>query len=216
MRQIATIIMLFISFNSFAAETKTMPSFVSKYIQGIDYQLLANPVRTITGDKIEVTEAFSYVCGHCYTFEPTLEKWHRAIAPDVQLVKLPVVFQPSMEHYARIMYTAKSLKIQDKASAATFKAIHIQKKRLKNEKAVSALFESLGVAPDEFKKTFNSFGVNMQVKQASARTRAFKITGTPQMIVDGRYSVSVTRETGHAGMLKVVDFLISKVRAEKK
>lgn len=215
MRYLSTIFLLVLSLGVYAEEKKATQSYISKYIEGVDYQLMASPVRTITKDKIEVTEAFSYLCGHCYNFEALLNKWHQSIAKDVELVKLPVVFQPSMEHYARIMYTAEALNILDKVSALVFKAIHIDKNRLISETKVSEIFESLGISAEKFKSTFNSFGVDSQVRKASARTRAMKITGTPQMIVDGRFSVSATKDLGHEGMLRVVDFLVAKVRTER-
>ena len=39
------------------------------------YQELPTPQPTRTGDKIEVLEIFYYGCPHCYTFEPTIERW---------------------------------------------------------------------------------------------------------------------------------------------
>ena len=99
--------------------------------------------------------------------------------------------------------------------ARVFKAIHHEKQALDSEEKIVKLFEDLGVAREDFKKTFHSFAVSSQVQQADARTRSMQVRGTPQMIVDGRYTVSVTRELGHQGVLEVVDFLIDKVRAEK-
>ena len=53
------------------------------------------------------------------------------------------------------------------------------------------------------------------MQQADARTRGMNVTSTPQLVVDGRYTVRATKELGHDGMLKVVDFLVNKVRQEK-
>ncbi len=211
MRSLVIIFTLLLTLNV-SAQNKNS---VFRFIEGVDYQLLQQPVKTITGDKIEVTEAFSYLCSHCYNFEPILNEWAKGLADDVELVKLHVVFQPSMKHYAKILYTAKALGIEDKVNPVTFSAIHIQKNRLRNESKVAELFTSLGIKPEDFKRSFKSFGVDKEVRQASARTRAMKIAGTPQMIIDGKYSVTVTRETGHKGMLEVVDYLINKVRTDR-
>jgi len=212
MRYLASIFVFLLSVNLSAQSSNAM----ARYVEGVDYKVLSPMVRTVTKDKIEVTEAFSYVCGHCYNFETVLKKWKKDLPTDVGFVKLPVVFQASMEHYARIMYTADALGVSEQVSDATFKAIHLARNRLRTDKQVSAIFEAQGVSAEDFKKTFKSFGINSKIKQAKARTRALKITGTPQMFVGGRYSVEVTKETGHSGMLKVVDFLVAKIRAEKK
>lgn len=181
----------------------------------VHYKLLPAAVATITPGKIEVTEAFSYGCGHCYSFEPLLLAWQSKLADDVEVVKLPVIWKPSMQPMARVLYTGKALGIADDVNARVFAAIHNERKRLASETEIAELFKGLGVDEEKFKKTFNSFAVSSQVQQAEARTRSMQITATPQIIVDGRYSISATQDLGHDGMLQVADFLIEKVRAEK-
>lgn len=186
-----------------------------QYKAGEHYKVLEKPVRTITPGKIEVTEAFSYTCGHCYNFEPRITAWAKNAPEDVALVKLPVIWRPSMQFLARIMYTGEALGMGHEVNEKVFDAIHKQNKKMATEGEVAALFAELGVDEEKFKKTFNSFGVSSKVQQADARTRSMNVTGTPQMIVDGRYTVAASKQMGHAGMLKVVDFLVEKVRAEK-
>jgi len=212
MRSLAIFLMLMFTVTTSAQNTTS----VFRYIEGVDYTRLDQPVRTITGDKIEVTSAFSYLCGHCFNFETPLNKWKKTLGDDAELVKLHVVFQDSMKHYARILYTAKALGVQEDVSLAAFKLIHLQKKRLRTVSKVQELFKVHGIAPEQFRKKYNSFGVDKDVRLATSRTRAMKISGTPQMIVDGRYSVSVTTESGQEGMLEVVNFLLNKIRAERK
>ncbi len=186
-----------------------------QYQEGVHYKVLPQAVKTITPGKIEVTEAFAYSCGHCYRFEPLINKWKANAPADVQFVKLPVIWRPSMQSMARILYTGEALRLGDKLNDRVFKAIHEERKRLNSEEEIAPVFVDLGVSPDKFKKTFNSFGVSAKVQQADARTRSMNVTGTPQMIVDGKYTVSASKDLGHAGMLKVVDFLVEKVRSEK-
>jgi len=38
-----------------------------------DYVVLDKPVKTVTGDKVEVRELFWYYCPHCYNVEPLVE-----------------------------------------------------------------------------------------------------------------------------------------------
>jgi thiol:disulfide interchange protein DsbA len=53
------------------------------------------------------------------------------------------------------------------------------------------------------------------VKQAEARARSYKVTGTPEMVVDGKYHISARLAGGQPEMLKVADYLIAKIRAER-
>ena len=123
-----------------------------------------------------------------------------------------------LEHFfeilARIMYTGKALGMYEDVNAKVFEAIHKQRRNLRSEATIAAVFQELGVSEEKFRETFNSFDVSSMVQKAATRTRSMQVTGTPQMIVDGRYTVSPGRDIGHFEMLEVVDFLIEKVRAE--
>ena len=99
--------------------------------EGEHYVRLPNPVRTANPDKIEVAEVFWYGCGHCYSFEPQLQKWHKTLPESVLFVESPAMWNRDMETHARIFYTAKSLGVLDTMHRTIFDAMHIEKLRLK-------------------------------------------------------------------------------------
>ena len=187
----------------------------SKYREGEHYVALSQPVRTGNPDKIEVTEVFWYGCGHCYTFEPLIRKWKANLSDDVEFVASPAMWNRNMETHARAFYTAKALGVLPKLHEPLFKALNIEKKRLLDADEISELFVAHGVDADQVAKTFDSFGVSSQVKQAAARARGYQITGTPELVVDGTYRVSARKAGSQAEMLRVVDYLITKRRAER-
>ena len=94
-----------------------------------------------------------------------------------------------------------------------FQAMNVDGKRLGSEAEIRKLFTSNGVSGDDFDKAFSSFGVSSQVRQANSRARAAKITGTPEMMVNGKYRISIRKAGSQANMLKLADFLIEKERA---
>jgi protein-disulfide isomerase len=51
------------------------------------------------------------------------------------------------------------------------------------------------------------------IKQAVSLARAAKITGTPALVVAGKYHIGARKAGGQANMLKVADYLIEKERA---
>ena len=53
------------------------------------------------------------------------------------------------------------------------------------------------------------------VNQAKARTAGYRVQGTPEVIVNGKYRVSSRNAGSMDGMLKVADFLIEKERSAK-
>jgi thiol:disulfide interchange protein DsbA len=185
------------------------------YKEGVHYEALKTPVQTQDPTKIEVTEVFWYGCGHCFAFEPMIQQWGKTLQDDVKFVHSPAIWNGPMEVHARAYYVAKALNILDDVHEPIFNALNIEGKRLANEKSLGAFFSDFGVDADTFKKTYNSFGIVSQVKQANARARAYGIQGTPEIIVDGKYRVSSSLAGSQEGMLKVTDFLVEKIRKEK-
>ena len=185
------------------------------YVAGTDYDLITPPVRAVDPGKIEVAEFFWYGCGHCYSFEPILQAWKKTLPEDVKFRGVPAVWQEKMELHAKAYYAAEALGVLDTMNPVIFQAMNVDRKPLASEKEIAALFTAHGVSEADFIKAFNSFGVSSQVRQAVATAKAAQITGTPALMVNGKYHVSGSKAGGQANMLKVVDFLIEKERAAK-
>lgn len=183
------------------------------YVEGENYDLITPAVRTADPQKIEVVEFFWYGCGHCYTFEPVIVQWKKTLAADVQFHGSPAMWNKPMELHARAYYAAEVLGVLDTMNPILFQAMNVDGKRLATEAEIQALFVANGVAAEDFSKAFSSFGVSSQVKQAAARARAAQITGTPALMVNGKYHISTRKAGSQADMLKVADFLIAKERA---
>lgn len=186
-----------------------------KYQAGVHYTVLDAPVRTADASKIEVTEVFWYGCGHCYHFEPLIQPWKKSLAEDVAFVQSPAMWNGAMELHARAFYVAKALGVSEQMHMPIFEAMNVQGKRLSSEAEIKDLFVANGVDAEKFSKAFGSFGVTGQVRQADARARSYRITGTPELVVEGKYRVSAKEAGGQPQMLEVASFLIEKARAER-
>ena len=66
---------------------------------------------------------------------------------------------------------------------------------------------------DDFDKAFKSFGVTSQVSQANSRAKSARITGTPELMVNGKYRISTRKAGSQAEMLKIAEYLIEQERA---
>lgn len=185
------------------------------YVAGTDYDLITPPVRAVDPGKIEVAEFFWYGCGHCYQFEPNLQAWEKTMPKDVSFRRIPAIWQDRMELHAKAYYTAEALGVLDTMNPVLFQAMNVDRKPLASQAEIAALFTANGVAEADFNKAFTSFGVSSQVRQAVATAKAAQITGTPALMVNGKYHVSGRKAGTQADMLKVVDFLIEKERAAK-
>jgi len=215
MRIFSALIGLCLSFSVFAATSPIM----LKYQEGRDYTLLETPVPTLDPSKIEVVEAFSFTCPHCYKFEPSLEQWKKQQKPDIALVQTHMQWSGGMKPYQRGFYTSVFLKMQDKVMMPIFDAIHKENKYFENAEKWAEFFATQGVKKEIALATYNSANVTSLVDKADARIRAFKISSTPQLVVDGKYIIptpdGISEADAHKRMLEVVDFLVTKIRAER-
>jgi thiol:disulfide interchange protein DsbA len=98
---------------------------------------------------------------------------------------------------------------------ALFQAIHVDRQRLTSAADIAEVFEDGGVPEEDFLQAFNSFGVSSMARQADARARAARISGTPEVMVAGKYRVTTRKAGSQAGMLEIAEFLIEKERAAK-
>lgn len=203
-----TFLMLILPMAMCQAETE-------KYEAGVHYEVLPQPIRTADATKIEVNEVFSYTCGHCFNFEAVLHPWSKNLAADVDFQQTPAVWQPSLEPFARAYYSAVMLGVLDQTHMTIFEALHVKKQPLRSEEDFAAIFNAAGVDGLRFSKAYNSFGMTSMVNQAKARVRGYRVQGTPEVIVNGKYRVSSRNAGGFDGMLNVADFLIEKERNAK-
>ncbi|MDO8862806.1 thiol:disulfide interchange protein DsbA/DsbL [Haliea sp. E1-2-M8] len=181
--------------------------------EGTHYDLITPAIRTADPGKVEVVEFFWYGCGHCYTFEPLVSRWKESLGDDVTFVGSPAVWNKPMELHAAMYYAADVLGVLDSMHTVMFQAMNVDGKRLASEAEIRKLFTDNGVSGEKFDKAFSAFGVESQVRQANSRARAAKITGTPEMMVNGKYRISTRKAGSQANMLKIADFLIAKERA---
>jgi len=214
MRILVALASVLFSFAAFAADT-TPTADQTTFTEGKEYVVLTEPVRPADPSKIEVSEVFAYTCPHCMHFEPLVEAWIKKQQPDVNLVQIHTMWSPQMEPYQRGYYTVVTLKVKDKVQLAVFDAVHTKHIELSNAQAWADFLATYGVDKKAVLSTYDSFGVTSQIKQADARTRGYKITGTPELVIDGKYRISSTTAGGHEGMLKVAQYLVDKIRAER-
>lgn len=188
------------------------------YKEGTHYKLVREVSAPADSKRIRVEEFFWYGCGHCYAFEPEVEKWAARKAADVDFVQIPnSLGRPVGLTHSKVFYTAEALNLMDKIHRPFFDAIHQEHQNLDTEAEVQAFFnQKTGLLPDVFNSTFNGFAVDSRVRRAEALARQYGVASTPSLVVDGRYIVNASMTGGFPEMIKVLDFLVDKARKERK
>lgn len=182
------------------------------YKAGVHYVVLPSPAATEEPDKIEVAELFWYGCGHCYSFEPIINDWKKGLAEDVHFRPVPALFGGDWNIHGRLFHTLASLDKLDETHAVVFRAIHQEGNPLKDQDAMIKLLKPYGVDEEAFKSTWASYGVNTQMAQGERLARAYRATGVPTLIVNGKYRIEGGMVGGFDEMLKVADYLVEQER----
>lgn len=183
----------------------------AEYREGEHYERLPIPVDTRNPDQVEVVEVFSYGCIHCKNFQGPIDAWLEGAPEDVDFYRMPATFNESWQALAQLFYTAEALDVTDQVHDPIFRAIHDNGVNLTEPERMAELFERVaGIEPAQFNSVFNSFSVRSRVQQAHARGLTYRLSGTPTLIVDGRYRVDGRMAGGNAAMLDVVDYLVNQ------
>ena len=154
-----------------------------------------------TQGKVEVLEFFAYTCPHCYTMEPMTEKWSQTLPENVVLKRVPVAFNAGMADLQKLYYSLEAMDRLD-LHKAVFHAIHRERKRIYDAKAIAAWIETQDVDRQEFEAVYQSFGVNNKVARANELAKNYNIEGTPSLAVGGRYVTSPSMTGTYEGAIQ--------------
>lgn len=180
---------------------------------GVDYEVLPTAQATYGKGKIEVAEVFSYGCIHCFHFQPIVNTWKKTMPADVRWEYVPAAFGGAFDSFARAFLAAQILGVQPKTHDAVFKAVFVDHMINSAEpEELADMYAKLGVDRAKFLKTIQ--GPEVTAKLAHARDFALRtgISGTPTIVVNGKYRVDGNNQGGLEGIFKTVDFLIAAER----
>ena len=193
----------------------TLPSTAQEFQEDVNFfpLLVEQPVRT--GDQIEVLEIFWYGCPHCYALEPYLKKWLKNKPEFVEFVQLPAVLNRSWAFDARAFYTFVALGLMDELHEAYFDAIHQDRRRMKNVEQVASWAQEQGIDPQLILDTFNSFGVDSMLANATQMSGRYEADGVPTIIIDGKYRTTVSLAGGHNEIIDLINYLAQRAKSER-
>ena len=184
---------------------------------GVDYEVLPIPQPTYGLGKIEVAEVFSYRCIHCAEFQPLVNAWKKTMPNYVRWEYVPAVFGGSWDDFARAYLAAETLGVQKRTHDAVFKGVFVDKLiKTGTGDEIADMYATFGVDRAKFVNTTRSVLVTDRLNRARQFALRTGVTGTPTIIVNGKYRVNVTPDRGFPGMLTTTTFLIAKERAAAK
>ncbi len=195
--------------------------------EGVHYATLPSgqPIAARAG-SVEVVEAFSYTCIHCYHFEAHLRDWLQHKPAYVNFIRLPSLWDDRHRAHARLYYTLQVLGRNDLDDAA-FTAIHRDGNPLfsSDPKETSELqnrFAAERAIPIEsFTAAYNSTAVSSRLQFDAELLKRFEIVETPSIVVNGKYMTNGyhLRAPGYdsddlifSRMIELTNYLVSITR----
>ena len=155
---------------------------------GKDYSLL-NPAQPTGTKKIEVLEFFFYGCSHCFHLHPLLSAWEKTMPKDVELTFVPTIFRDSWEPMANTFYALESMGQQQQLHDALYRAWNEENLALTDADKIADFVAKHGVDRAKFTAAYNSFSMQSKVTRAKQMIRSYNISGTPTLVVDGKYVI---------------------------
>ncbi len=214
----------------FAAAAQAAPAATPAepvYTIGQHYQLVPTPTTADAGDKIKVEEFFWYGCPHCYRFEPTLKEWLKKLPKDVEFVRVPNnLGHPQGRIHEQAFYIAQLLGVEDRIHQPFMDALVRDRLPLNDLPSVREFFvKTVHIKPEDFDGA-NGFMVDANMRRADQLAMDYQVSSVPTIVVGGKYLTEIGQpgiydpkageEVLYKKVLNVVDFLIAKIRDERR
>ncbi|AQS38378.1 Thioredoxin [Shewanella psychrophila] len=186
-----------------------MAAMAVDYKEGVHYTVINQGPATA---KPEITEFFSFYCGHCYNFSKTEVPKIKANLPEGVVFKqnhVDFIGREMGVEMSRAFAVAHQLKVEDKIEKAIFAAIHEKKEHFTSRDDVRKLFIANGVEGKDFDAAADSFMVSAQMSQMKRATENAKISGVPSLVVNGKYRVETGAIKSYDELLDIAYYLTS-------
>jgi len=193
---------------------------------GVEYTTLTSPqpVQAI-GKKVEVIEFFAYHCPACNALEPALHEWVKKQGDKVNFRRIHLPFQGAADPEAHLFLTLEAMGKAEEMHPKILNAVHVQRIRLMKDDQIIDWVAKNGIDKTKFMATWNSFGVMTKLRRLSQITTNYQVSGTPTLIVGGKYQTSPgqvaeklkieDRNLMLQAHFQVLDALVAKAAATK-
>jgi thiol:disulfide interchange protein DsbA len=200
-----------------------------EWVAGKHYSVIPTQRTNVPAGKVEVMEVFSYGCPACNSFRPIMKRLRAGLPANAQLTYLPASWNSAEAWplFQRSFITAQQLGIADKGHEAIYDAIwatgelgvadpvtHRPKSKLPTIDDVARFYERVaGVKAADFVNASKSFSVDLKMRQADSQIIAMQVSGTPTLVVNGKYRLNNEALQTTDNIVALVRFLVAKESA---
>jgi protein dithiol oxidoreductase (disulfide-forming) len=167
------------------------------------------------GNVIDVVEFFWYGCPYCFRLEPYFQAWLRRQAADVAVRRIPAVFRDSWIPHARLYYTLQMLDAVDRLHLQVYESYHVEQTPLSSVDEIADWAQRHGIDRERWLAVYRSDEISGRIVQARDQLLNYGVSGTPSVVIDGRYLTSSGMTPGVSAMIPALDNLIALVREQR-
>ncbi len=199
------------------------------WVAGKHYSVIPTQRTNVPAGKVEVMEVFSYGCPACNSFRPIMKRIKAGLPANAQLTYLPASWNTveAWPLFQRSFITAQQLGIADKGHEAMYDAIWTTgelgvadpvtrrpKSKLPTIDDVARFYARVaGVKAADFVNASKSFSVDLKMRQADSQIIAMQVSGTPTLVVNGKYRLNNEHLQTADAIVALVRFLVAKESA---
>jgi len=199
-----------------SATTLTDAPTTGRFELGVHYERLSPTQPTSSNpDQVEVCEVFWYGCPHCNALDPMIEQWRKQQPDYVNFIRVPALWNPTLQIHARMFYTAQELGKGEEMHTAFFREIHERGNMLDTEAKIQEFFGRFGVDAAAFKTAWDSFAVNAKLQRADELNRRYRISSVPTIVVNGKYTTDGPMAGSYEALLALTDELVAAERESR-
>ena len=177
------------------------------FLPGVHYIELDKPYKT-RGNKIEVIEFFSYACIVCYRFDPMIAIWAKENEDIVKFLRSPLSGNETWRRMAQHYYALERLEALEDNHDSFFHAVHKKKLTISSPARLAKWAEEQSIL--EYEEALQSIYIKSKLTSADQLARRLKIASVPALLVNGKYSITISDKVGTTRMLEILDYLVKK------
>lgn len=190
----------------------TVPAHAMDFSEGVHYKEISSEATS----KPQIIEYFSFYCGSCYQFSPFSDKLAETYPDAFKAYQVDFIAPRNMgEVIVQSWAAANVLGVADEFKKRTFHQHFVERKQSNTLNDLKAIFNSVGVSPQQFEQAYGSFAVRSLTNRMRTSARDFNVRSTPTYIINGKYQVLQQgfRDSGanfFTDLEELVEYLLTK------
>ena len=170
---------------------------------------------TPSGKKIEVIEFFFYGCPYCNQLQPFLDEWRKHMPDNVVFIRKPAVHKESWIPLTKTYFALEAMGELENLHSAVFYSYHVDDLHLSEQSVMFDWAAKHGLDAKKFSEIYISRETAAKIEQAKKTTKDYEISGTPSLVVDGKYLTSSGMVEEVKDLVPILDYLIKLARKDR-